>query len=405
MFQIVLPSLAGQERMVPPHRTTMPPLELDLPTPCVGPAHRRNVLLVDDEPGIRRSVGRFLRRYGFEVTDVPSVEAAMQELEQGRFDLIVTDLRMPGLSGEEFYGFLRRDHPGDAPPGHLHQWRYAPGGDPPVPGPVRLPGAGEAVRTARTGQCSRLPVPAAGAFRPAGHGLTRGMVPATSLTPFRCHSSTRPRPPQRQITWCWRCCQSPCWYSTRWASCVTPIPPRSGSSPDLGRRIRGGSVDRLLTVLRERDGRNLAGWLRERRGRDIERLPGMPWPPRRRHRVQLRRDRAHSWAAPVPPAGGCSRWTMRASASSRACSAASPPRWRRLLPWPAGSPTTSTTRWPPSAEASRPPGCESSPRIGCRPENSWTPRRRPVPRPDWCGACSTSPARLRDSAGPWTLAW
>lgn len=112
VFQILLPSLAGQERIVAAPAATMPPLELDLPALCVEPPHHRTVLLVDDEPGIRRSVGRFLRRYGFLVTEVPSVEAAMQALDEGGFDLIVSDLRMPGLSGEEFYAFLRRDHPG-----------------------------------------------------------------------------------------------------------------------------------------------------------------------------------------------------------------------------------------------------------------------------------------------------
>lgn len=110
-FQILLPSLAGQERLMPAPEAVPPPLELDLPTPCLEPPQQRHVLLVDDEPGIRRSVGRFLRRYGFLVTDVPSVEAAMRALDGGGFDLIISDLRMPGLSGEEFYAFLRHDHP------------------------------------------------------------------------------------------------------------------------------------------------------------------------------------------------------------------------------------------------------------------------------------------------------
>jgi len=111
IFQVVLPSLAGQERLTPGPDAVLPPLELALPPLCVEPPHLRAVLLVDDEPGIRRSVGRFLRRYGFHVTDVPNAQVAITALETGSYDLIVTDLRMPGLSGEEFFAFLGRNHP------------------------------------------------------------------------------------------------------------------------------------------------------------------------------------------------------------------------------------------------------------------------------------------------------
>jgi len=112
VFKIVLPSLAGQERLAPTLDPGSAGPVLDLPPLCVEPPSHRTVLLVDDEPGIRRSVGRFLRRYGFVVTDVPGAGPAMRALETARFDLIVSDLRMPGFSGEEFYDSLRRHHPG-----------------------------------------------------------------------------------------------------------------------------------------------------------------------------------------------------------------------------------------------------------------------------------------------------
>jgi CheY-like chemotaxis protein len=69
------------------------------------------VLLVDDEIGIRRSVGRFLRRYGYQVTDVPNADAALHALEAGRYDAVISDLHMPGLSGEEFYARLLQQFP------------------------------------------------------------------------------------------------------------------------------------------------------------------------------------------------------------------------------------------------------------------------------------------------------
>lgn len=112
---ITRPPLAASDRArdqvpVQDHPTT----RASLPRPVIEvPAGSplRRVLLVDDEAGIRRSVGRFLRRYGYEVTDVPNAQAAMNALRAGEFDAVVSDLRMPGLTGEEFYLALRREFP------------------------------------------------------------------------------------------------------------------------------------------------------------------------------------------------------------------------------------------------------------------------------------------------------
>ncbi|MBK7716443.1 MAG: response regulator [Gemmatimonadetes bacterium] len=56
-------------------------------------------------------MGRYLRRAGYQVTDVPSAQAALNALSTARYDVIVSDLRMPGLSGEEFFRRLEREHP------------------------------------------------------------------------------------------------------------------------------------------------------------------------------------------------------------------------------------------------------------------------------------------------------
>ena len=61
-----------------------------------SPGTQHRVLLVDDEAGIRRSVGRYLRRSGYQVTDVPSAQAALNALATARYDVIISDLRMPG---------------------------------------------------------------------------------------------------------------------------------------------------------------------------------------------------------------------------------------------------------------------------------------------------------------------
>ena len=115
-FRLSLPSLAATDRSAGPEagaaeRSTGPTLALPEPVAPVAPGELQRILLVDDESGIRRSVGRYLRRAGYQVTDVPSAQAALNALSTARYDVIVSDLRMPGLSGEEFFGRLERDHP------------------------------------------------------------------------------------------------------------------------------------------------------------------------------------------------------------------------------------------------------------------------------------------------------
>ena len=57
------------------------------------------ILLADDEKTILRTLGDALEDAGHEVARVESGEAALLEIENGRFDCVVTDLRLPGISG------------------------------------------------------------------------------------------------------------------------------------------------------------------------------------------------------------------------------------------------------------------------------------------------------------------
>ena len=60
------------------------------------------ILVLDDEPVIRDSLVGFLEDYEFKVSSVESSEAAMEILQPDLFDLAIVDLRLPGMSGEEF---------------------------------------------------------------------------------------------------------------------------------------------------------------------------------------------------------------------------------------------------------------------------------------------------------------
>lgn len=59
------------------------------------------ILVVDDEPQLRRALRSTLSALGFIVDDAETGEAALEKLRQERFDLVLLDINMPGLSGIE----------------------------------------------------------------------------------------------------------------------------------------------------------------------------------------------------------------------------------------------------------------------------------------------------------------
>ncbi|MCA9105593.1 MAG: response regulator, partial [Planctomycetales bacterium] len=60
---------------------------------------RRRVLVVDDHAQARRSVVETLTLLGYEATGIESAREALRRLESNTFDLIITDLMMPGMDG------------------------------------------------------------------------------------------------------------------------------------------------------------------------------------------------------------------------------------------------------------------------------------------------------------------
>ena len=82
-------------------------VELPQPTEAAGP----RVLIVDDEPGIRRIVGRFLRKCGYQVEEAGTGRAAVAALRASQFDAVISDLRMPGFSGKDLFENVRAEHP------------------------------------------------------------------------------------------------------------------------------------------------------------------------------------------------------------------------------------------------------------------------------------------------------
>lgn len=71
-----------------------------------------SVLFVDDEPSLREVVGDYLAQRGFEVAVEASGEMALVALSRRAFDLVITDLRMPGISGHDVVRSTKETQPG-----------------------------------------------------------------------------------------------------------------------------------------------------------------------------------------------------------------------------------------------------------------------------------------------------
>jgi DNA-binding NtrC family response regulator len=62
---------------------------------------RRRILVVEDDPGLRFTISDALEGCGYEVATADSGTAASSALAAGTFDVVVTDLKLPGKSGME----------------------------------------------------------------------------------------------------------------------------------------------------------------------------------------------------------------------------------------------------------------------------------------------------------------
>jgi len=69
------------------------------------------ILVVDDEPALRRTYERALRPHGFEVTAVGDSHLAYELLGSAEHDLVLLDIHLPGLAGDALYLALARRWP------------------------------------------------------------------------------------------------------------------------------------------------------------------------------------------------------------------------------------------------------------------------------------------------------
>lgn len=58
-----------------------------------------NILIIDDDPIVVQSCLRILQSEGIGVQTAADVASGIEMLDQGRFDLVITDIKMPGRDG------------------------------------------------------------------------------------------------------------------------------------------------------------------------------------------------------------------------------------------------------------------------------------------------------------------
>lgn len=69
------------------------------------------ILVVDDEGAIRYSVSKTLQRIGYEVDEAASGEEALDTMGKRDYDVVLTDIRMPGLTGVELLKRIKEVSP------------------------------------------------------------------------------------------------------------------------------------------------------------------------------------------------------------------------------------------------------------------------------------------------------
>ena len=112
-----------------PFSAAAPRVDAGGETPMPVAARPARVLVVDDDPEVRHVTASFLAGFGYHETEACDGPAALDLLARERFDLVVADLAMPGMSGVELASEVRAREP-DLPvlilTGHADAMRIPP---------------------------------------------------------------------------------------------------------------------------------------------------------------------------------------------------------------------------------------------------------------------------------------
>jgi len=69
---------------------------------------RKTILIVDDEPSMRIALSESLESCGYEVETADSGEDALAKFQEGKFEVVITDMKMPGMGGMDVLRSIRK---------------------------------------------------------------------------------------------------------------------------------------------------------------------------------------------------------------------------------------------------------------------------------------------------------
>jgi two-component system NtrC family sensor kinase len=87
------------------------PLRADFTSTTSVPGTQAHILVIDDEVALLDFLIRVLKREGYQVDAVSDGEMGLFHLAETRYDLVICDVRMPGLSGPEIYQQVQAQEP------------------------------------------------------------------------------------------------------------------------------------------------------------------------------------------------------------------------------------------------------------------------------------------------------
>jgi two-component system cell cycle sensor histidine kinase/response regulator CckA len=105
-FTICLPTAADSTKIAPEAAVATPSASASQFSPGA------QILVVDDSKEVREVLCELLKRYGHTVVSCADGESGLVELETRRFDLVIVDVGLPGISGLELANRLKQRWPG-----------------------------------------------------------------------------------------------------------------------------------------------------------------------------------------------------------------------------------------------------------------------------------------------------
>ena len=69
------------------------------------------ILIIDDEEVVCSSCERFLEEEGYDVQTVYNGRDGIKLIDENKYDIVITDLKMPGMSGMQILEYVKDNHP------------------------------------------------------------------------------------------------------------------------------------------------------------------------------------------------------------------------------------------------------------------------------------------------------